>query len=307
MKTPYIVKATLGATILAWWIYLWNDDNTAVNQNTLTPNWANIPALVSKNKKDMWEILAEASRYAEANPWINLWSNRSAKDELLEFVEKNQALKMRIQWMSWYRDFLSWKLDFEEWRKNIMDSALIEQAFQENPWMLMKIQYSNIWRQYLSGIIPPHNVIYWEIPAIISLDDFSSKYPDIFDKIKKNPLFQVAENGEETTFSQQKSLIDGILINIKSLQNNPSLQAKFAQYWYWIDDLYTSSWNSQDGIYSIRDAVYNLEDQNSYPPEVWHEFSNSEIWWLYKNGWINPKNAFLYINELILRYAEKPQ
>lgn len=307
MKPPYIIGSALGATILAWWIYLWNDDNASVDRTTLSANWSNIPALVSKNKEDMWDVLVETNQHAGINVWITAWITRSEKERLLDFVEKNHALKIRIQWMSWYRDFLSWKLNPEEWRKNIKDAALIEWVFQENPWMLMKIQYSNIWRQYLSGLIPPHNVIYWEIPAIIALDDFSNKYPDIFDRIKWNTMFQKTENGEEATFSEQKSLVDGIMMNVQLVQNNPSLQAKFAQYWYGINDLYTSSWYSQDGIYSIRDAIYSLENQSNYPPEVWQQFWSSEVWFQYKNGLISPKNAFIYINELMTRYTERLQ
>ncbi len=70
------------------------------------------------------------------------------------------------------------------------------------------MQYRDTWHDYLSGSIPPHNIVYGEIPAMLSIDEFSKKNPNLFSQIQKNPMFQKTLDGKEPTFSEQKSIIE---------------------------------------------------------------------------------------------------
>jgi len=51
----------------------------------------------------MWEILNNATE----RPNASIQTIPSERDQLITLVDTNPTLKMRIQSMSWYRDFLS--------------------------------------------------------------------------------------------------------------------------------------------------------------------------------------------------------
>ncbi len=128
----------------------------------------------------MWEILSDATARADTIS-KDIPSDR---DQLIEFMNNNPTLRLRIQNTSWYRDFVSGKITVKDIAKNIEDAIGIEEILISNPTILTQIQYSGVWRNYLSGSIPPHNILYGEIPAIQQIEEFRKKYPNIFAQIQ---------------------------------------------------------------------------------------------------------------------------
>jgi hypothetical protein len=151
----------------------------------------------------MWDILADAT--AQADKAIQ--NIPSERDQLIEFVHNNPTLRIRIQGMSWYREFLSDKYSVADIKKNMEDAVLIEETIKSDPSILMRIQNSESWRNYLSGYVPPHNLIYGELPAMLTVDQFAQKHPAIYAQIQKNPMLS-STNGIEPTFSEQRSIIE---------------------------------------------------------------------------------------------------
>lgn len=119
---------------------------------------------------------------------------------------------------------------------------LIEEVLRTNPSILTQIQYSEVWRNYLNGNISPHNMVYGEIPAKLGIDEFQKNNPELFAKIQNSPTFQRTVSGEETTYSDQKNIIQIILAQEMILQENPHVRAKLKQYGYSSGSIYTSDW-----------------------------------------------------------------
>ena len=85
-------------------------------------------------------------------------------------------------------------------------------------------------------------------------------------------------NGVDLTYSEQRSIIEGILTQEKIIQDNPTLRAKFEQYGYTKSTIYTSDWREgrQNGFFAVNDAIYTLEDPKNFDPIVWKQFQESD-------------------------------
>lgn len=294
MKTSHFLTLSIGSSILATGLYMGSPDTTRSNDTQ-----PKVSTTIAEKRKDMWEILNTATE----RPNASIQVIPSERDQLITLVDTNPTLKMRIQSMSWYRDFLSWKYAVEDIKKNITDALLLEETIKSDPSILMWMQYRDMWRDYLRGSIPPHNIVYGEIPAMLSIDEFSKKNPNIFSQIQKNPMFQKTMDNKEPTFSEQKSIIEWILAQEKTIQENSTLRSKFEQYGYTQSSIYTSDWRdgNQSGFFAINDAIYTLEDPKNFDPIVWKQFQDSDIGMRYRSGSIDPKEAFRYINELAVK------
>jgi hypothetical protein len=152
----------------------------------------------------MWEILSDATARADTIS-KDIPSDR---DQLIEFMNNNPTLRLRIQNTSWYRDFISGKVTVQDIAQNIEDAIGIEEVLISNPAILTQIQYSGVWRNYLIGVTPPHNILYGEIPAMQQIDEFRKKNPNILAQIEWSPMFQKKSDGEELTYTEQKSIIE---------------------------------------------------------------------------------------------------
>jgi hypothetical protein len=247
----------------------------------------------------MWEILREANEWVEAMKQ----SIPSDREQLIALVDQNLILKMRIQGMPWYRDFLLGKLQVEDIKKNITDAILLEEALKDDPNILIRIQNRDIWWQYLSGAVPPNNLIYGELPAMLSVDRFAQENPAIYAQIQKNPMFSAWNNGEQILFSEQKNTIEAMMAQQKFVQENQSIREKFAQYWYTADAIYTSDWRSgqETGFFAINGAIYALENPKNFDPVVWKQFQESDTGARYRAWTIDPREAYRYINDLMIK------
>jgi hypothetical protein len=298
MKTSHILTLGIGSIAVATGIYLtsWNTiwDETARSMDT-QPKVSNI---VHTSQKNMWDILADSTTQADKA----LQNIPSERDQLIEFVNNNPTLRIRIQSMSWYREFLSGKYSVADIKKNIEDAVLIEETIKSDPSILMRMQNSESWRNYLSGSVPPHNIAYSEIPAMLSIDEFSKQSPALFSRIQRNPMLSTT-NGIEPTFSEQRSIIEWILTQEKIIQDNPTLRAKFEQLGYTQSAIYTSDWREgrQNWFFAVNDAIYTLEDPKNFDPIVWKQFQESDTWAQYRAGTIDPREAFKYINDLAVK------
>lgn len=133
----------------------------------------------------MWDILNEVNQLAD-KAQINI---PTENQELLQIIDQNINLRMRIQSTKWYRNFLSGNLDIEEARKNIIDALFIENTLNDNPTLLYKLQYTEIWQSYIRGDISPHNIAYTELPALIFIEDFKKERSIIFEAIEGSSTF----------------------------------------------------------------------------------------------------------------------
>ncbi len=298
MKTSHRLTLGISSVVVAAWVYLISSnsapEDTAQSQN----NQPKVSNVVNTSQKNMWDILADATAQADKA----LQNIPSERDQLIEFVGSNPTLRIRIQGMSWYREFLSGKYSVADIKKNIEDAVLIEETIKSDPSILMRMQNSESWRNYLSGSVPPHNIAYSEIPAMLSIDEFSKQSPALFSRIQRNPMLSTT-NGIEPTYSEQRSIIEWILTQEKIIQDNPTLRAKFEQYGYTQSAIYTSDWREgrQNWFFAVNDAIYTLEETKNFDPVVWKQFQESDIWGQYRAGIIDPREAFKYINDLAVK------
>lgn len=185
MKSSHILTLGISSTLLATGFYLSYPDSPSEHITPSPNHQPNTASIVMNSQQSMWEILDEATKRAEAMKQ----SIPSDRDQLIALVDQNLTLKMRIQGMSWYRDFLLGKLQVEDIKKDIIDASLLEDTLKADPSLLIRIQNRDIWRQYLSGAVPPNNLIYGELPAMLSVDRFAQENPAIYAQIQKNPMF----------------------------------------------------------------------------------------------------------------------
>ncbi len=302
MKTSNILILSIGSGILATGLYLGSSEPISDETAWSTDNQPTGSIVVPANKKNMWEILDDATKHADKV----LQNIPSERDQLIAFINNNPTLRYRIQNTTWYQEFLSGKCSIEDTKKHIRDATLIEEAIKSDPNILMQMQNSGSWRNYLSGTIPPHNIIYGEIPAMLSVNEFSKQNPEVFAQIQRNPMFQGTTIGWEATFSEQKSIIEWMLVQEKIIKNNPTLRAKFEQYGYTQSTIYASDWREgrQSWFFAINDAIYSLENPKDFDPIIWKQFQESDIWAQYRSGTIDPREAYKYINTLILQNTQ---
>jgi hypothetical protein len=287
---------TLEATIVGYLLFSWNSQENSLKSWDTHP-WTS-SQVIKQKQKTIWSLLDETTQLAD-NTQLN---SPTERDELLQIIDKNINLKIRIQSTKWYRDFLSWILTAEEIRKNITDALFIENELEKNPNILMKLQYTEIWHWYIRGDIPPNNIAYGEIPAIHSIEDFQKNNATLFGKIERNPSFYKNEKWEETTFSERNNSIVATMKTEEFLQANPTILAKLWQYWYSLNDIYM--WQStNNSVYWQMDAVVTLWNQRNFYPEVWQQFVSSEKWRLYSMNQILPQEALVYMNELMWKYS----
>lgn len=205
MKSSHLITLGIGSVVITTGIYLNSSDAPIDTTGEISQN--NTPAassVVQKKQKDMWEILSDATARAD-NTSKDIPSDR---DRLIEFMNNNPTLRLRIQNTSWYRDFLSGKLTVQDIAKNIEDAIDIEEILISKPTILSQIQYSGVWHKYLSGDVPPHNILYGEIPAMQQIDESRKKNPDILSQIERGPMFQKTSSGEELAYTEQKSIFE---------------------------------------------------------------------------------------------------
>ena len=273
MKTSHILTLSIGSGIIVAGFYLGSSDTISDETARSTDNQPKVSDVVHASQKNMWDILADATAQTDKA----LQNIPSERDQLIEFVNNNPTLRIRIQSMSWYREFLSGKYSVDDIKKNMEDTVLIEETIKSDPSILMRMQNSESWRNYLSGSVPPHNIIYGEIPAMLSIDEFSKQSPVLFSQIQRNPMMSPT-NGVDLTYSEQRSIIEGILTQEKIIQDNPTLRAKFEQYGYTKSTIYTSDWREgrQNGFFAVNDAIYTLEDPKNFDPIVWKQFQESD-------------------------------
>ena len=298
MKTSHILTLGIGSMTIATWVYLISWDSISENTIQSQDNQPKISNVVNTGQKNMWDILADATTRADKA----LQNIPSERDQLIEFVGNNSSLRLKIQGMTWYRDFLSGKYSIADIKKNIEDAVLIEETIKSDPSILIRMQNSESWRNYLSGSVPPHNIAYSEIPAMLSIDEFSKQSPTLFSQIQRNPMLNTT-NGIKPTYSEQRSIIEWILTQEKIIQDNPTLRAKFEQYGYTQSAIYTSDWREgrQNWFFAVNDAIYTLEDSKNFDPVVWKQFQESDIWGQYREGIIDPREAFKYINDIAIK------
>jgi hypothetical protein len=294
--TLTIWTLTLWATIAGYSLFSRDKQDDSLQSWDWNP-W--ISAQVIKQKqKTMWDLLDETTQLADKAK-LNAPAER---DELLQIIDKNISMKMRIQSTKWYRKFLIWTLPIEEARRNITDALFVENELERNPALLTKLQYTEMWRWYIRGDIPPSNIAYGEIPAIHFIEEFQKNNSTTFGKIESNPIFYKNDNWEETTFTERNNIIVAIMKTEEFLQKNPSVLNKLSQYWYSLNDVYI--WQSNNNsIYWQMDAVVILWNQGNFYPEVWQQFLASEKWRLYSVNQIPPQEALAYVNELMWKYA----
>lgn len=161
MKTSHILTLSIGSGIIVAGFYLGSSDTISDETARSTDNQPKVSDVVHASQKNMWDILADATAQTDKA----LQNIPSERDQLIEFVNNNPTLRIRIQSMSWYREFLSGKYSVDDIKKNMEDTVLIEETIKSDPSILMRMQNSESWRNYLSGSVPPHNIIYGEIPG----------------------------------------------------------------------------------------------------------------------------------------------
>lgn len=300
MKSSHRLTLGISSVVVATWVYLAysnsGSEDAAQPQNS-QPKVSNV---VQTNQKSAWDILAGATAQADKA----LQDIPSERDQLIAFVENNLMLKSLTQKMKWYTDFLAWKYSATDIRQHIQDVIAIEEALKSDPNILRQMQYKAIWQKwYLTGEVPPHNILHGEIPAMQSIEMFRKQDPQVFSQIQSNPMFQRTVSGEETTFSEQRSIIEWMLTQQKIVQDNPNIQAKLAQYGYNADSVYAGNWQwgQPTWFFTINDAVYTLENPKNFDPEVWKQFQESDIWIWYTAGTIDPRDASRYINNLMIQ------
>lgn len=292
MKIWTILTMT-GVSIWIWtsvYILVWeNQDKT----EQIISNSPYSDHHLERGKKTMpWELLHETANRAP----VNLPTDKEA---LLQLINENITLKMRIQSTKWYRDFISWILEAKQVKKNVLDALFVENEIQKNPALLVKLQSTEVWRAYIRGDVLPHDIAYGEIPALTFIDEFQKNNSNTLEKIERNPFFYKNDKWDETTFSERSGIIKNTITNEEFLRKNPNILEKLEQYWYTIEDLYRGPSHLNDDIYWQKDAIISLSIQTSFYPQVWEKFWQSEIGVLYTTGKVKPREAFIYMNELM--------
>ncbi len=301
MKTSHSLILSIGSGVLAAGLYFSGSDTTPENPNWIQRNTPDTSVVVieKEKKKDVQRILDRSTDQIDTTTQSIILSE---SDQILSMLEQNPILRIRIQGMSWYRDFLSWKYTSDEIKKHITDALWIEEMIKLDPSILTRMQSWDTWRNYLNGSIPPHNILHWEIAAMLYMDEFSKKNPHIFIQIQRNPMFQRTVDNKEATFSEQRNILEWILAQEKIIQDNPNIRAKLEQYWYTLSSVYSSDWRDgrQSDFFAVNDAIYTLENPKQFDAEVWKQFQNSEIGTQYASGSIDPRIAMRYINDLLI-------
>jgi hypothetical protein len=146
MKSSHILTLSIGSMAIATGIYLAYPHVPSENMVPSTNTQSKVSNIVGNSQQNMWDILNQAMERADRNRQ----ALPSDRDQLIAVVEQNPTLKMRIQGMSWYRDFLLGKIQADDIRRDIADAILLEGALKADPSLLMRIQHREIWRQYLS-------------------------------------------------------------------------------------------------------------------------------------------------------------
>ncbi len=208
-------------------------------------------------------------------------NTRTIKD----FLQSYPELKVRIQWMSWYRDFLSWIISQDVYRKYIEDAQKIEGILTENPWLLQKIQHEVWWQRYLRWDTNPTDMFVWNMTSLLYLQGFEKKNPEFYARVQQHPLWNRGiQHGENQVVMWQQDLLISVWLRIEQLHTESWLNSELARFWYAEENIFTDDWSEWQWIYGAIDIIRQILSLDSERKE-W--FYNSEIGKQYLLGKVN--------------------
>lgn len=241
------------------WVKILVSDTVKRTQGTISPFW---------DPKVYWAS-------------VEIITNTHIQDNQ-NFLDKNPNLKMRIQNMSWYRDFLSWAISQEVYGKYIEDAQEIEVILSENPGFLERIQNESWWQKYLRGNISPSDMLIGNMASLLYLQDFERENPEFYAKIQKSPLWnRWIQYGEDYMVMWQQDLVISASLRIQQIHTEPWLREELARFWFSEKDIFTDDWSEWQGIYGAMDVIRRIQ---AIDTERLEWFYNTDLWKQYRDG-----------------------
>ena len=219
------------------WVKILTDTVAHRTQNTISPFW---------DTKIYW-IPSEI-----ASP-VTITQTKDPIDELLW---KNPTLKQRIQWTSWYRDYLTGKLDKSTVERFILDAYSIEERLKQNPWVIDKIQYEAWWQKYIRWDTNPSDMLIWNMQAYFDLSKIQQDNLELYTKASFNQHWNTwVQYGEDYIVVWQRELIISLSLRLTYLDANPDIEKKLQEKWFTRDNLFKDDWSKWEWIYEYLNSM----------------------------------------------------
>lgn len=170
-------------------------------------------------------------------------------------------MKQRIQWTSWYRDYILWKLDQSISEKYIMDAFSIEIILKQHPWMIHKIQYEIWWEKYIQWSTNPSDMLAWNMQAYIDILKIEEDNPELYKKASLSKYWNSwIQYGENYIVNWQREILTSLSLRLEFLDKNPDIEKRLQEKWFTRDNLFSDDWVTWDWIYG---AINSIQDENN--------------------------------------------
>lgn len=205
--------------------------------------------------------------------------------DIQDFLDKNPILKMRIQNMSWYRDFLTSRISREVFEEYLIPAFNIEGILAQNPWLVEKIQHEIWWQRYLRWYANPVDMFAGNITSLLRLQELEKKDPELYQKMQKNPNWNTwIQHGEDYVVVWQEEIIYSASLRLEQIKTEPWLRDELARFWFSEENVYTDNWIEWRGFYTAVDVVRRILEMDR---EHLDWFYSTELWQKYLSGEVN--------------------
>ncbi len=202
--------------------------------------------------------------------------------DIQDFLDKNPNLKMRIQGMSWYRDFLSWRLEPDIYNQYIQNALSIETILVDNPWLLEIIQYEIWWQRYLRWDTNPVDMLAGNMTSLLRLQELEKRSPEFYANLQKSPNWnQWIQHGSDYIVYWQEDFAISASLRIQQLNSEPWLREELVRFWFSEKDVFTDDWSVWQGFYGAIDVIRRIRATD---PERLEWFYGTELWQQYRDG-----------------------
>ncbi len=129
-------------------------------------------------------------------------------------------------------------------------------------WLAYLLETSPWWKKYQEWSLDFESTIA-HLESILRIKKFESDYPDLYKSIAQHPLWWKPWMYDEHTPEWDEILIENITSRLEYLHDNPQVLDIVIQFWYQTDQLFSSSWQDKESIYTLVSDLNEIISQTS--------------------------------------------
>jgi len=285
MKQSTIIYSTIWAVVIASTSAYISSDAESLD-NSLQRASKPTRDLIKNTQVKNHFFLSQDVHRTESNIQINTVIN-----------SLNIQLKHRIQWASWYRDFITGKLNLEVFQEYLINAERVESLLANNAWILNKIQHTEWWQKYINWDISPFLMANSILSSYLEIEKLGLQYPAAYAQLQKNPSWIALDDWDWQLM--RRRLFEQTLAQTRFIDGNPAIVERMGKFNLSKDLLYRTNELENTTWITELNAIFFIENTQNFPPEIWKLFWNSQIWELYKEWKINPVEAYNFILSII--------